>query len=102
MATTGFTLTTAVAAVIESNEVNYAFASLLFYDYIICFSEEARLAKIYVILHMLSLVSKVEYFWTGSWSLSRILYFAVRLHPEFLYFCPPLYQIRYLSLAFSL
>ncbi|KAF8141591.1 hypothetical protein EV363DRAFT_1150048 [Boletus edulis] len=48
------------SAAIESYELNFAFASLIFYEYILCFSEE------------------VEYFWTGSWLPSRFLYLAIR------------------------
>jgi hypothetical protein len=84
MATTDPLTTIAIAAVIESYEVNYAFASLLFYDYILCFSEEVRLTKAHVTSHVPSFVPKVEYFWTGPWSLSRILYLAVRVHSVFI------------------
>jgi len=45
MATTD-TLITLTSALIESFEVNYAVASLLLYDYIICFGEEVRLSEI--------------------------------------------------------
>jgi len=43
-------------AVSETYELDYAFASLIFYD------------------HILGIDKEVQYFWTGSWSLSKFLY----------------------------
>ena len=55
MATTD-TLITVASALIGSYEVNYSVATLLFYDYILCFGEEVRRAKRNVISRVPSFV----------------------------------------------
>ncbi|KAF9218967.1 hypothetical protein BS17DRAFT_790287 [Gyrodon lividus] len=49
------------SALFRSNEISYAFSTLLLYDHVICLGEE------------------VEYFWSGPWTLSRILYLGVNM-----------------------
>lgn len=90
-------------ALIESHELSYASGTFLIYDYIICFGEEVRPPEAALVsLTSRTLLPKFEYFWTGSWSLSTVLYFFVRVHSVFLFFFYSReQQIRYMSLGFA-